>query len=789
MSLQKVAYGFIPTSITGCQLWLDGADSSATGGGATVSTWLDKSTVKANATYVTAAPPLVSSAINGLSALSFTGTEKLTGSISITGNTLSIFSVFTLNSSSGLAGRLISLAASGTIDYANNAYTALQRRVSSQVGIYRNGTEISSPITYSSNTLHTAYYDGTNEYVYTNGGTVYTNASSGNFSISAYMIGANLGYSSDNQPWNGYIGEVIVYNIALSAPQRQQVEGYLAQKWGLTSSLPVGHSGLTTTLYRADYTKQNIMRAIPYYTAFSPRSIAGCSLWLDGADPAGTGVVPSQGSQIGSWVDKSGNGRTMTVQGTAANITYTKVNGINAVWFNNPSANNAYMKNTSFPVIQNGSVFMVFVPLAYSAVWNFLWSWNPTASNYLVPGIRIQQDNKSLQFYLTFYGSGNYGTANNGTTYLSYFDWTNTTSMPINWSINGTVPPTSSTVGSMINNTGVSEFDLGNDTGATMPYGGYGNMYLSEMIIYNSVLNSTQRQQVESYLAQKWDLTASLPGGHLQSTQPAGAVTTTAVSKFRIATSPRVFLPTSIDGLQMWMDASDSSAASMTLSGSTVTVWKDKSGLGNNTTAYSGTPTLTSSAINGKSAISMAGGYYTGPLATANTGTQLHAFAVMTIDSSGTGAWPRPLSLGRPGVNDYDSSTTTFAIIRYSGTQAVGIGRAGQYLSVSIPAYSSAFLVQSSHNGSTEYMSVNGNLTVSSASTGQSGNFNITSYGLGVNTNTGDYFVWNGYYGEVMYFNVQLSDANRQKIEGYLAWKWGLQASLPGGHPYASAAP
>ena len=86
-------------------------------------------------------------------------------------------------------------------------------------------------------------------------------------------------------------------------------------------------------------------------------------------------------------------------------------------------------------------------------------------------------------------------------------------------------------------------------------------------------------------------------------------------------------------------------------------------------------------------------------------------------------------------------------------------------------------------------MSVNGNLTVSSASTGQSGNFNITSYGLGVNTNTGDYFVWNGYYGEVMYFNVQLSDTNRQKIEGYLAWKWGLQASLPGGHPYASAAP
>jgi hypothetical protein len=294
-------------------------------------------------------------------------------------------------------------------------------------------------------------------------------------------------------------------------------------------------------------------------------------------------------------------------------------------------------------------------------------------------------------------------------------------------------------------------------------------------------------------LAQKWGLTGGLPANHQHFTQPTGkpnTITNPYIGLFPVLKPPTVsaFSPLSIAGLQMWMDAADSSSNSMTLSGSTVTVWKDKSGLSNNTTARSGTSTLTSSAINGKSAISMAGGYFTGPFATANTGTQVHAFAVMTIDSS-SGVWPRPLALGRPGVDDYNNSTTTFAIIRFNGSQAVGIGRAGQYLSVSIPAYSSAFLVQSSHNGSTEYMSVNGNLTVSSAGTGQSGNFNITSYGLGVNTNTGDYFVWNGYYGEVMYFNVQLSDANRQKVEGYLAWKWGLQANLPAGHPYLSSQP
>lgn len=30
---------------------------------------------------------------------------------------------------------------------------------------------------------------------------------------------------------------------------------------------------------------------------------------------------------------------------------------------------------------------------------------------------------------------------------------------------------------------------------------------------------------------------------------------------------------------------------------------------------------------------------------------------------------------------------------------------------------------------------------------------------------------------------------NQQKIEGYLAWKWGLEGNLPSGHPYKNAAP
>ena len=37
---------------------------------------------------------------------------------------------------------------------------------------------------------------------------------------------------------------------------------------------------------------------------------------------------------------------------------------------------------------------------------------------------------------------------------------------------------------------------------------------------------------------------------------------------------------------------------------------------------------------------------------------------------------------------------------------------------------------------------------------------------------------------ELIIFNSILSTTNRQAVEGYLAYKWGLQANLPSNHPY-----
>jgi hypothetical protein len=42
---------------------------------------------------------------------------------------------------------------------------------------------------------------------------------------------------------------------------------------------------------------------------------------------------------------------------------------------------------------------------------------------------------------------------------------------------------------------------------------------------------------------------------------------------------------------------------------------------------------------------------------------------------------------------------------------------------------------------------------------------------------------------EFMIFQYLMSDAEKQRIEGYLAWKWGLRNLLPANHPYKNAVP
>lgn len=58
---------------------------------------------------------------------------------------------------------------------------------------------------------------------------------------------------------------------------------------------------------------------------------------------------------------------------------------------------------------------------------------------------------------------------------------------------------------------------------------------------------------------------------------------------------------------------------------------------------------------------------------------------------------------------------------------------------------------------------------------------------LGAYSGGGNY--WKGVIQEVVVGNRKLTAQERQRMEGYLAWRWGLASQLPAGHPYRNAAP
>jgi hypothetical protein len=122
--------------------------------------------------------------------------------------------------------------------------------------------------------------------------------------------------------------------------------------------------------------------------------------------------------------------------------------------------------------------------------------------------------------------------------------------------------------------------------------------------MYNGEITSTQRQQVESYLAQKWGLVPSLPGSHSHATQQAGALTKVSNTIARMVGTPRAALsiPQTIAGLAMWLDATKITGFA---NGATLTSWTDT--IGNRSFSNVNAVTYQTSIMNGLPAVYMNG--------------------------------------------------------------------------------------------------------------------------------------------------------------------------------------
>jgi hypothetical protein len=67
--------------------------------------------------------------------------------------------------------------------------------------------------------------------------------------------------------------------------------------------------------------------------------------------------------------------------------------------------------------------------------------------------------------------------------------------------------------------------------------------------------------------------------------------------------------------------------------------------------------------------------------------------------------------------------------------------------------------------------------------------FSDATYALQIGAAGNNSSPMTGYISEVIISASIVSLSTRQKLEGYLAWKWGLTANLPAGHPYKTVGP
>ena len=244
-SSAPVSVAFVPTTVASCRLWLDASDTATITQNATsnISQWSDKSgnglnAISNNVIGVTWAVPTYVS----------TGAIKY---VSMTPGQALYVPGFSYNTAWSVFSCMcnVTLGARWYISPYSDANIVLMGMGHGNNKVFSGklggGTDVTgSHIEYTSaeNT------NGTGAYTYYRDGSLIDSNNTANGIPSATVrmgIGAN-GAASFDADGTYYPFEIIMFNQYLGDTDRRNVEGYLAQKWGLTANLPAGHPGLTS---------------------------------------------------------------------------------------------------------------------------------------------------------------------------------------------------------------------------------------------------------------------------------------------------------------------------------------------------------------------------------------------------------------------------------------------------------------------------------------------------------------------------------------------------------------
>ena len=236
--------------------------------------------------------------------------------------------------------------------------------------------------------------------------------------------------------------------------------------------------------------------------------------------------------------------------------------------------------------------------------------------------------------------------------------------------------------------------------------------------------------------------------------------------------------------LALWLDAADSST--ITLNGSDVSQWNDKSGNAKHATQATAAnqPAYLTTGFNGKPVISFTKAnidHLITPTIANNSIVGSRSITVIQVIKPRTG-WAGDYGSPMGTRNDGGS---WWSFIRTPATNEFGFHGSAQYWSGSNLAADTSILVDVVSGGNTLNVFRNGsqigtpNLPIGAFTSTISAKMYIGA-GSAVTSNE----AYEGDMMEALFLPSVISLADRQKLEGYLAWKWGLTNNLPANHPY-----
>lgn len=474
---------------------------------------------------------------------------------------------------------------------------------------------------------------------------------------------------------------------------------------------------------------------------FRPTDISGCAMWFDGNDSST--VNTNEFNTVLSWDNKGTLGGQFDLSGTA-DIQYgaTLVNALNTVTFTPYS----YMSGSFELNFQARSMFFVTKEISVDL---------SNANPWITSDTNGGMETLSLYNGTTTYFVGKhpspipelaFDASNNYLGYPVMTEFINATDLSDNWfGLNGRkYPAIYEAVASGYNTSNINYY-LGGYFGGVATAT---EQAMCELIVYDTALNSYQREEVEKYLRVKWNIT-----------EPP--------------TPP--FVPSDIAGLSIWLDANNTST--ITVDGSNqVLTWSNIGSVSNTWSNDSNYATYAQDS-NSKYVVSMPSATSLTTYTTLPYYSRSQFVVFECIDDVTTLSYPyvsfingQATDAFQSGVN-YDSNALVYyTTVCQNGTNCPVVG---QIPSIPVGGYNLAIYVIDSNSSANTLTYWNGGSNLNtSTDIGNLFNQNPVSYIIGSPVADSPDFR----LAEIIEYDSVLPSSNISTVASYLVNKWAISS-------------